>query len=247
MEKDILIWWSAGSTSALATKIAINRFGKDRCRIIYFPIKSAHPDNKRFIADCERWYGLEIEQIGSEKYKDQFDVIENTHYVNGAQGARCTMELKRLVREKIEKTEIFTHQIFGFENTKKEIARSERIPSSCNAVFPLIDNFLSKPNCLQMLLNENIELPMMYKLGYPNNNCIGCVKGGMGYWNKIRVDFPETFSRMATLERQEGRSCLKESDGTRLFLDELDENRGRDLEIIIPDCGFFCGDMEEYI
>ena len=35
--------------------------------------------------------------------------------------------------------------------------------------------------------------PLMYDLGYPNNNCIGCVKGGMGYWNHIRKDFPEVF------------------------------------------------------
>ena len=31
----------------------------------------------------------------------------------------------------------------------------------------------------------------MYDLGYPNNNCIGCIKGGMGYWNRIRKDFPD--------------------------------------------------------
>ncbi len=37
----------------------------------------------------------------------------------------------------------------------------------------------------------------MYDLGYPNNNCIGCVKGGMGYWNKIRKDFPEVFQKRA--------------------------------------------------
>ena len=40
----------------------------------------------------------------------------------------------------------------------------------------------------------------MYKLGYNNNNCIGCVKGGQAYWNKIRIDFPETFNKMAKLE-----------------------------------------------
>lgn len=35
----------------------------------------------------------------------------------------------------------------------------------------------------------------MYDLGYANNNCIGCVKGGIGYWNKIRIDFPEESDR----------------------------------------------------
>ena len=61
----------------------------------------------------------------------------------------------------------------------------------------------------------------MYDLGYPNNNCIGCVKGGMGYWNKIRVDFPEVFERRVRQERETGRSCIK-----GIFLDELEPDRG---------------------
>ena len=74
----------------------------------------------------------------------------------------------------------------------------------------------------------------MYDLGYTNNNCIGCVKGGMGYWNKIRKEFPEVFSSRAKLERDIGHSCIK-----GVFLDELDPNRGRNDEVI-PDCGIMC-------
>jgi hypothetical protein len=55
-----------------------------------------------------------------------------------------------------------------------------------------------------MLWKAGIEIPAMYKMGYNNNNCIGCVKGGMGYWNKIRKDFPEVFNRMAVIEREVG-------------------------------------------
>ena len=52
---------------------------------------------------------------------------------------------------------------------------------------------------------------------------------------------------MSEIERLVNRTCLKESNGERIFLDELNPTRGRDLKIIIPDCGFFCGDIEEYI
>lgn len=245
--KDILCWWSAGATSAVAIKMALEKYGKDRCKIIYFKINSAHPDNTRFIEECENWYGVEIEECQSVKYTDQFDVIENTKYVNGAKGARCTMELKRVVRKRLQKEINWSKQIFGFEYTKKEIERSKRIPIELNAEFPLIENKLTKANCLVILQDVNIELPAMYKLGYPNNNCIGCVKGGMGYWNKIRKDFPEVFNKMAKLERKIKRTCLKESDGKQIYLDELSPKRGRNLKPLIPDCGFFCGDIKEYI
>ena len=75
----------------------------------------------------------------------------------------------------------------------------------------------------------------MYLLGYSNNNCIGCVKGGKGYWNKTRVDFPTYFLRMCELEREVGRTCIK-----GVFLDELDSNEGRDSKIVLPDCGSIC-------
>lgn len=75
----------------------------------------------------------------------------------------------------------------------------------------------------------------MYKLGFHNNNCIGCVKGGMGYWNKIRESFPNEYDKMAKLEREVGRSCIKGK-----FLDELKTTEGRHEPPILPDCGTFC-------
>ena len=79
----------------------------------------------------------------------------------------------------------------------------------------------------------------MYQLGYANNNCIGCVKGGIGYWNKIRRDFPESFKRMAEIERIVGATCLKDDNG-HIWLDELDPNRGDKVEPITIQCGIIC-------
>ena len=57
----------------------------------------------------------------------------------------------------------------------------------------------------------------------------------MGYWNKIREDFPEVFARRAKQERELGRSCIN-----GVFLDELEPDRGRmDLEIM-EDCTIAC-------
>ena len=104
-----------------------------------------------------------------------------------------------------------------------------------NTLVPLIEKGITKDNCAAIVLKAGIKLPEMYLLGYGNNNCIGCVKGGKGYWNKIRTDFPETFSDMAKAEREVGHSCI---NGT--FLDELNPTAGNKLRIVTPDCGTFC-------
>ena len=79
----------------------------------------------------------------------------------------------------------------------------------------------------------------MYKLGYNNNNCIGCVKGGAGYWNKIRVDFPEIFEEMSKAEREVGATCLKNENG-KLYLDQLDPKAGSPSDHVLGECGVFC-------
>lgn len=241
----IIAWWSAGITSAVACKLAIETYGLDNVHLAYFNIDTAHDDNLRFKQDCEKWYGKLISVYQSDMYNDQFEVIEKTKYINGVNGARCTLELKKRVRQTLESRINYTKQVFGFEYTKREVNRAlrflEQYPKS-NPVFPLIEKKLTKNNCASILINNGIELPLMYKLGYSNNNCIGCVKGGKGYWNKIRNDFPSTFDRMANLERKIGYTCIKDKTG-RVYLDELDPNAGRLKPIVMPDCGSFC-DLE---
>ena len=97
---------------------------------------------------------------------------------------------------------------------------------------------MTKQESLYFLEKAGIQRPKMYELGYQNNNCIGCVKGGKGYWNKIRVDFPSYFQQMILAERIVGHSCIK-----GVFLDELNPNAGRLQKEIMPDCGNFC-DLE---
>jgi len=234
----IIAWWSAGVTSAVATKLAIDKYGKENILPIYFHIDSAHKDNDRFKEQCEDWYGREIIVEKSAKYSDQYDVIKKTKYVNGPSGARCTLELKKKVRIRLEKTLDYTGQVFGFEYSKKEINRAVRFIEQyplAMPLFPLIENKMTKGESLFYLEQQGIKRPKMYELGYSNNNCIGCVKGGKGYWNKIRVDFPNHFADMIKAEREVGNSCIRHT-----FLDELDPEAGRHTPMIMPDCGNFC-------
>ena len=234
----VIGWFSCGITSAVACKLAVEQHGKDNVRLFYMEIDTAHKDNERFIDECENWIGVKVERRRSAKYKDQFDVIRKTKYVNGAAGARCTKELKKSVRFEIEKEIDYDSQVFGFEYSKKEINRAVRFAQQypqARPSYPLIEQKLSKEMCADILLKNGIRMPKMYELGFHNNNCIGCVKGGKGYWNHVRKQFPEHFDKMAKIEREVGRSCIKGK-----FLDELRTNEGRHEPPILPDCGTFC-------
>ena len=86
-------WFSCGAASATATKIAISEFGSENVRVIYQQTNSEHPDNDRFLNECQDWFGVEIERQQSEDYHDIWDVFGKTRYLVGPTGARCTSEL----------------------------------------------------------------------------------------------------------------------------------------------------------
>ncbi|WP_417353556.1 phosphoadenosine phosphosulfate reductase family protein [Flavobacterium alkalisoli] len=233
----VLGWFSGGVTSAVAIKKVLELTDHD-VEIYYFETGSHHPDHDRFLEDCEKWYGQKINIVKNPKFTDVIDVIRTMKYVNGPSGARCTYDLKKQMRWNIEKEVNYDAQIFGFEDSPKEINRAIRFQEQypdAKAHFPLIELNLDKPTCMKIIQQAGIELPEMYKLGYHNSNCIGCVKGGMGYWNKIREDFPDHFDAMAKVEREIGRSCIK-----GVFLDELKKDRGRHRDISLPSCGVVC-------
>jgi 3'-phosphoadenosine 5'-phosphosulfate sulfotransferase (PAPS reductase)/FAD synthetase len=226
-------WFSCGAASAVATKLTL-QYGWPNITIAYCDTGSEHPDNERFISECERWFGQPVVRLKSDKYISTWDVFLKTKYLVGPKGARCTTELKRKLRTKFQQPGDL--QIFGF--TIDEADRAERFENNfpdVDAHCPLIDAGLTKGDCLSILKNAGIELPEMYRLGYLNNNCIGCVKGGMGYWNKIRRDFPLHFAVTAQIERQLGRTVLKDT-----YLDQLDPSRGNYKAEPNDECSFMC-------
>lgn len=225
-------WFSCGVSSFVACYLA-----KDIDMIIYTHVEDQHPDSLRFLHDCEKLLGRKIEKIQSNKYKDVGDVIEKTKYVNGAYGASCTKWLKKQVRKDWEKENPDHHTyVWGYDVNEKRRADDITIAlSDYDHEFPLTENGLTKAECHGIAEKLGLKRPIMYDLGYPNNNCIGCVKGGMGYWNKIRVDFPEVFERRARQERAIGHSCIK-----GVFLDELEPNRGRMNLEVMEDCSIAC-------
>jgi hypothetical protein len=75
--------------------------------------------------------------------------------------------------------------------------------------------------------------------GMLTRNCIGCVKGGAGYWNKIREDFPEYFDKMAKCSRDLNVKLIK-NKGVRIFLDELPKGVGRYEKEKDIECGVQC-------
>ena len=234
----VVSWFSCGAASAVATVIAAIKYGT--IEAVYCRVIDEHEDNLRFLDDFTRVTGIAVKTIVNEQHQGSiYSVFNKRGYIKDQYGAPCTMILKKDMRKAYQRpTDI---QVFGY--TADEQERADNFLDSNNDVrefFPLIDNNVDKQQCYRLVRDTlGIELPMMYRLGYGNNNCIGCVKGGMGYWNKIRVDFPDRFEKMAKLERRLNFAVCKDRKGM-VFLDTLDPKRGNPVKDAPADCGFTC-------
>ena len=168
---------------------------------IYIDVENQHPDSMRFVHDCEKVLGKEIKVLKSHEYSCVDDCVRTfggfRNLRNGF--APCTNWLKKRVRKQweYEHSEFDITYVWGMD--AKERARAERLEESMPEFqhqFPLIEKNLVKEEVHGLFAKTfSFPRPVMYDLGYPNNNCIGCCKGGMGYWNRIRKDFPEVFQK----------------------------------------------------
>lgn len=233
----MVVWFSCGAASAVAAKLAVQKYGS-ACHVLYCDVFSAeHPDNQRFFNEVQVWIGTPITIIRSTQYASIDDVFQRTRYMAGIAGARCTTEMKKIPRVAWQRP-TDTH-IFGYTVGEEKRAQSfEDHNPELNVEWLLIDQGVKKQDCHTLLAQAGIRPPVMYALGFDHNNCLGCVKStSPGYWNRTRKLFPEVFARRAHQSRVIGARLVRVK-GVRVFLDELPPEAYEPDDDI--DCGPVC-------
>lgn len=239
----IAVWVSCGAASAVAAIETVLQYGTGRVRLLNNPIMEEDADNQRFISDLSNLLGLPIEAVRSREYPDQSctSVWEKRKYVSGPLGAPCTMILKKHARQEWESENPVDWHVLGF--TLDEKSRHDRfvLTERSNVLPVLIEKGITKDDCFRIVQEYGLDLPAIYRRGYPNANCIGCVKASSPtYWNHVRQADPEVFQARAELSRRLGARLVK-LRGKRIFLDELPPDaRGMPMKAMNFECGIFC-------
>jgi len=132
--------------------------------------------------------------------------------------------------------------VLGFTADEQARHKTFVLTERSNVLPILISASITKDDCFQILTDANIALPLTYLMGYPNANCIGCVKATSAtYWNHVRKMHPVVFWKRALQSRSLGARLVRYR-GVRMFLDELPADaKGRPMKSLVsPDCGIFC-------
>ncbi|GKV89336.1 hypothetical protein [Pectobacterium carotovorum] len=249
--KTIAVWFSCGAASAVAAKLTIEKYGNTHnIRVLNNPVEEEDEDNRRFLRDIEKWLGVDIESVVNPMFPNSsaVEVWDHQRYMSGVAGAPCTKALKKLARTHWEKKygANCEYVVLGF--TADELHRAENFrKNEVQSLLPiLIDAGYTKGDCFRIITDAGIQLPRIYHLGYPNANCIGCVKAtSPTYWNLVRRKHPDVFAARAEQSRRLG-SRLARYEGKRIYLDELPPDAvGRPLKDMDFECGIFCKPRDE--
>lgn len=241
-----LCQFSCGAASAVATKIILSERHADVAIVNAFIVEEGE-DNRRFLADCERWFGHPITVLRDEKYgASVYEVWRRKRYMKGLAGAPCSSELKRKVLDAFKRPDDII--VFGFDADEEDRFDDfvERNPElKCRA--PLIEKGLGKADCLAMVERAGLVLPVAYRDGFNNANCPECPKAGEGHWNRVRIVRPESFARMMAAQENIGPGSYffrNRATGERYGLKDLDPTSGQHDEPA-PSCSFFCEMVEQ--
>lgn len=258
--------WHSGSTKvgearrailmrsgvSVTAKLILSEVLPERVLIVNAFIKQEHEDNRRFLADCEQWFAHPVKVVRDEKYgASTYEVWTRKRFMKNRHTAPCSEALKREAIAPLMLPGDVT--VIGYTADQRDSDRADRLEAFFPETpyrFPLIERGLTHADCLAIVERAGLTLPLMYRLGYQNANCIGCVKGGEGYWNKIRRDFPEQFVQIANIQESIGPGAYLFRDrhtGVRFSLRELDPDAGRYEDEPEISCGFVCALAEREI
>jgi hypothetical protein len=244
-ERRVVAHFSCGAASAVATKMAIAKYGKDRVVIFNAFIVEEDADNRRFLGDCETWFDHPVTVLRDTKYgASAREVWRRERYMNGPFGASCSTRLKREVIEAACMSDDL--HVMGFTIDEKNPERVKRF-LGVGGICPLVEANLRHADCRAMIERAGLILPRRYAQGYGNANCVGCCKGGEKYWRKTRIDSPNDFAEVVQIQKEIGPGAYffrNRQTGERWPLDQLPIDGPID-NLEPPECSLFCAMAED--
>ncbi len=239
----IVVWFSCGAASAIALAETIRLYPECNIRAVNNPVIEEDPDNLRFKNDIAKWLDIEIETAINPDYAHcSAEKIWEKGFMSSPHGAPCTKHLKKEARYHWENNNHFDWLVLGFTFDERHRFLNFQATERPNLLGVLVDQQITKEECFYRLAKAGIKRPAIYERGYPNANCIGCVKAtSPTYWNLVREQDPEVFNRRAEQSRRIGAKLVRHK-GDRIFLDELPPDAvGSPLETYESfECGIFC-------
>lgn len=207
-----IVLFSGGLGSYFTARRLLERgIKKEDIILLFTDTKIEDPDLYRFMEETTKQLGIPLTDYSDGR--DIWEVFHDRKFLGNSRVDPCSEDLKRKMSRKFLKNykpdECIIYLGFDWtEMNRFEKAQKAWLPYRIEC--PLIDKpYLDKEDMKAILVEEGIELPRLYKLGFAHNNCGGgCVKAGIGHFAHLLDTLPEVYAKWE-MEEQKMRDYLK--------------------------------------
>jgi len=197
---------SGGSASAVAANRVLERYPTDT--VLWFADTLwEDPDLHRFLRDLEQHWGRSI--IRHVEGLTPLQVAEKRKIIPNQRLAPCSLVLKiepfrRYIKAQPKPLTIHLGldwtEMHRMEAPKRRYEELQGI----SVDFPLMWEPIETRPYSEVVKEWGIEIPALYKLGFPHNNCGGrCVRQGNKEWARLQQTHPERYAEVEKWEQEQ--------------------------------------------
>ena len=225
MSRMVVVGFSGGVSSAWCAGWALRTYPKDDIVLLWHDTKEEHPDTIRFIREMSSALDISVTECSDGRSVTQ--VFRDEGFLGNNQNAMCSRVLKQLPGAKFVSSAIERGcdvvKVVGM--SAKEPRRVERqVALAANGGFavrfPLIETATTKQQAFDWCLSMGVKPSAMYCWA-EHANCVGCVKGGMAYWQAVAEHAPDVYAQRVALEEEFGHGILRGGDREHYLLKDL--------------------------
>lgn len=192
-----VVQYSGGLGSFGAAYTIIKKYGSKNVKLLFADTLIEDEDLYTFLNETSDFLNCEL--ITVEDGRDPWQVFEDKKFIGNTRIDPCSKILKRdLLRKWIDHNcdPLNDKIVIGIDWTEEHrfLKALDRF-RPFELIAPLCDKgALSKNDIIQILKDNNIQTPRLYKMGFPHNNCGGfCIKAGQAQFKKLYEQMPARY------------------------------------------------------
>lgn len=196
---------SGGVGSYFTLKRVLEKHKKEDVVPVFMDTLAEDGDLYRFLDDIERKLGIQIVRLCVGK--TPIELAFERKYLWNSRVAECSIKLKsKPFREWLKETyrpdECILYLGIDWTETHRKAAIVRNYEPYI-VEFPMCEKpLIDKDQMIEMLKQDGIEIPRLYRLGFAHNNCKGCcVKAGIGQYRNLLLKDRITFLEMENKEQ----------------------------------------------
>lgn len=197
---------SGGIGSFVAAAIVLHKKGRRNVELVFADTRIEDEDLYRFLVDIVRV--LKCPFVWLQDGRTPWEVFRDVEYQGNSRIAPCSRVLKTdQVRTYLEARYAPGEAVvvLGIDwSEAHRVTRAAKAWEPYQVWAPLCDPpYLSGEDRKQFMHNLGIEVPRLYKHGFPHNNCGGfCVRAGQAQFKRLWEEFPERYEWHSQQQQQ---------------------------------------------